>query len=189
MTSFSTFYRVTIAGVTAAAPADGFIDNGTVERYLAEAPMPGGFSFAQAVAKERANVRYDMVVAQMGLMANLYVDNITKPAAAANAAPSSFAFTVEVERGDTVLDTHDELNSGARITGANAIRRCVARALVLTKDDFADIYDPTATPAPGNTTVAARMGVRIQRITVGALFANLAAAEAGITVTKIANVG
>lgn len=186
--SISTFYRVSISGVTAAAPSDGFIDNRTIERYRAMGATPG-LTVAHTRAKERANIRYEYIVANLGLMANCYVDNVDAPSATASAAPTSFAFTCEVERGDEVLSTQDELVAGARLTGTQAIRRCVARALIMSKTDATEYYDPTTTTAPGNTTAAVRMGPRIEPITVGSLAANLTAAEALITVTKIANVG
>ena len=46
-------------------------------------------------------------------------------------------------------------------------------------------FDPTATTAPGNATSYNRTGPRIIAETVGALYANITAAEASITVTAV----
>jgi len=188
--SISTYYRVVIDAVSEAAPRDGFIDNTKVEQYLAVVgSIPAGFDLADSRAKERANVRYDDVVNRLSQMANLYVSNISAPSADAETAPTEFAFTVEIERGDDILATHDESTPGVVLTGTAAIARCVARSMISTLIVMVDTFDPTKTTGPGNLTQAVRRGTRIETLTIGSLAANLAAAAALIEVTKIENVG
>lgn len=183
-----TFYRVTLTNPGGlVAPANGWVDNVRVETYL-QTSVPGGFSFAQSQAKERGNMRFADVIGQLQMMANLYIENTVSTGADAATEPTAFAFTAEVERGDDVLVTRNDLG-GVDLTGAAAIRRCVARALIMTYTRNALVYDPTATVAPGNATSFARNPGRTAALTVGALAANLTAAEALVTVAKIANVG
>lgn len=183
----TTFYRVSIANATAAAPQNGFVDAKPIERYLAEGAA-AGLSLATSQAKERANLRYDSIVNSMAVMANCYVTNIVATGASGTAEASPFAFTVEVEQGDNVLSTPDELNVPAILTGAPALRRCVARGLMMGGTSgttmMFDYYDPSASVV----TPTIPVGSRLDLLTVRPPVANLAAAEALVTVTKIANV-
>lgn len=177
-------YRVTIAGVTAAAPGDGFIDNMTIEQYMRDGSA-APTTLDQTTAKERANLRYKLLTQQLSLETNIYVSDIVAAGGSASAAPSSFVFTATVEHGDDSLFTRDEANNNAEMTGVDALKRYVARALITSRTTNSDIYDPTKTTAPGNQTMAARAGTRINQITVGKLAANLTAATALVTVAKI----
>lgn len=179
----STYYSVTIAGVNKAAPSDGFVDQNTIEQYMAEGSEPA--TFDQTVAKERANVRFAFIQQQAQLEANVYFSNFQTPGGSATTAPTSFTFTAEIERGDSVLFTRDELNGGAEIVGMPALVRWIARALCEARTTVRDIYDPTQGTTPGNSLPYARFGVREETITIGALYSNLTAAEASITVTAL----
>lgn len=178
-----TQYRVKITGVNAATPSDGFIDKKTIEHYMQEGSAPT--TYAQSEAKERANIRFDFLQQQLQLEANLYITNFVATGASATDAASEVSFVVEVERGDAVLFTRDELQDGAALTGKDAIARWVARALTQSRTTFGDIYDPTKAPTLGNETPAARYGVRVAQIVVGALSGNLTAATALVTVEDI----
>lgn len=179
----STLYSVTIAGVNNAAPADGFIDPNTVENYMAAGSAPT--TFDQSTAKERANARFQFLQQQIQLEANVYLSNFVTPAGDAATPPTSFTFVAEIERGDDVLFTRDELNPGQDLTGIDALTRWIARALVESRTTIRMIYDPTKATTPGNSTPAARFGIREVPVTIGALYSNLTNAEASITVTAL----
>jgi hypothetical protein len=186
----TTYYTVVInaTGLGGANPADGFIDNTKCEQYMAASSPTTPTTKANSITKERANSRFEMLRYKLGIMANVYFTNIVATGADANTAATAFNFTAIVERGDAVLVTEDENTPGTFLNGAAALTRCIARALIATKDDFADYYDPTTVAAPGNVTLAVRMGIRTERVTVGALAGDLATATTKITVTKIASI-
>lgn len=178
-----TTYRVTIQGATAPAPGNGFIDNRKIEDYMAAGSTP--VTYAQAEAKERANMRYETLIAKIQQFANIYVSDIAAPNANAITEATTFSFTATVEHGASSLVTQDEINPGDTISGVAALRRAVARALVVSKTDFGEVYDPTVSTAPGNPAAVPRRGPRISRIEFGALANNLTSAEALVTVTSI----
>jgi hypothetical protein len=188
----STFYRVSIANATAAAPQNGFVDHTSVERYLADAAAPAGFDAADSQAKERGNLRFENIMASLGVMATYRLSNIVATGATADTEANPFAFTVEFELGDDVLYALDELNSNAVMTGAAAIRRWVARGLMVGGTSgttvMFDYYDPTDVDLVGTTGTAPR-GQRQVRLALRPPVANLTAAEALVTVTKITNIG
>lgn len=178
------YYRVAISGVTAAAPADGFIDNKRIETYMAEGSTPT--TAAQTQAKERANLRYRNLIDNLQRLGNLYISNISAPGASATAQPTSFEFTVLSERGEDNLVF--EVSPGTVLTGADAIERMVAISLTTSFTRSSDYYDPTTSTAPGNATAYARIGNRIETLTVGALAADITTANGLVTVTSIATV-
>lgn len=178
-----TVYRIEIEGVTAAAPGDGFIDSKKIEHYMAAGSVPT--TYAQTTAKERGNLRYETLIAKLQEFANIGVINIEATAATSTTEASTFAFTAVVDRGDTVLVTVDEENPGTYLEGEDALKRAVARSLIVGKVDFGEVYDPTPTTGPNNEVSVARTGSRITRVEFTPLAANLTAAETLVTVTKI----
>jgi hypothetical protein len=179
----SSLYSVTIAGVNNPAPADGFIDYTTIEQYMAQGSIPA--TYAQTTAKERANIRFKFLQEQIQREANVYLTNFVAAGGSSTAAPSSFSFTAEVERGDSVLFTRDETANDAEMTGVAALTRWIARALIESRTTVSHIYDPTKEPTPGNSTPVARFGIRETTIDVAKLYLNLTTATAAITVTKL----
>lgn len=177
-------YRVVIAGVTGAAPSDGFIDNTNVENYRAQGSDVT--TLDQSVSKERANVRFELLRQQIQLEANVYMDEYDAVGGSASAAPTSFAFTAFVERGDDSLFTRDETNNGAPLTGVDALKRWIARSMILSTTLLRELYDPTEGTSRGNTTPYVRNSLVDQNIETGALCADLTTATATITVTKLA---
>lgn len=180
---YPTVYKITIANATGAAPANGFVDNTTIEQYMAAGSSPT--TYAQCQAKERANIRFSMLCQQLGLEANVYVTDMVATSASATAEAAPFVIHATIERGDGVLSTRDESNAGATLTGTAALKRWAARALIEARTLNAAIVDPTLTGAPGNATTAMRVGVRTESLVVGAVAANLTAAEALITVVAL----
>jgi hypothetical protein len=200
MSSNPSVYYISIAGASGSAPNDGFVDPKKAEQYLAnpigadginEASLDNfsGFTFANAQAKRRANIRYNEMVAQMGFVGNMYICNVTATGASANTAASTLGFTVYVEHGDGSLNTWDELNPGALLTDpATVLARTISRALVENVVVQADILDPTPRVTEGTygaVVSVPRYGVRYQSLAVGPVYADLSTANAAITVTPV----
>lgn len=179
----STFYQVTISPPSGlSVPSDGFIDNTKIEQYM---PTTVPTNYAASQSKVRANLRYNLMINEIGMMANCYVSSVVANGADANTPPSSFVFTLEVERGDGALMTWDELNPGTELSGIAAITRTIARALVANRTTNATIYDPSMLTTVGNTKLWDRTGSRIDSITVGPLASTLAAASALVSITAL----
>lgn len=178
-----TFYQVEIQGVTAASPRNGFIDPTKIEQYMEAGSIPA--TYEQCEAKERANMRYETLIAKLQQFTNIYVTEITTPGANSVTEPSKLTFKAEIEHGDESLVTQDELSPGSYLTGAAALKRAIARSLIVGREDFGETYDPTPSTAPENSMNVPRRGVRIARIEFGALANNLTAAELLVTVTSI----
>jgi hypothetical protein len=176
-----TSYLVTISGVTAAAPGDGFIDNTTVEQYV-QAGAAAPTTFNQTVAKARANMRFKFLQQQLQFDANVYIANVVATGGTATSQPSSFVFTALVEQGDGTLHAYDETANGADLNGTAALKRWVARALVAMRTTPMAVLDPTAAPTIGNAMAYPRRGYRVEPIVTGPLAANLTAANSLITV-------
>lgn len=185
----STMYQVTITNsFSNANTAAGFIDSKRTETYMAEGSTPA--TLAASINKERGNIRYRNVVEQLQTMANIYVTNTVANAATANSAATSFVMTLEVERGDDYLLTRDETaNNAVELSGAAAIKRCVARGLMVERlAERTEVVDPTASAGHRDGATAnaiARVGSRIMDVDVGKLTNNLTTAETAITVTKL----
>ena len=203
MSSNPSLYRVTIAGTTGPAPANGFIDRVRVEQYLA-APLgrdgineasldnfPLSFTLNDALAKRRANIRYNDVVAQLGFVGNMYVSNVLAPGAGASSEPSSLTFDLFVEHGDGSLTTWDETALPAKVLLTDplvVISRAISRALIQTLVVQADILDPTPATTVGvygATTSVPRYGVRYEKLVVFQLYASLTIASTSITVVAL----
>lgn len=187
----ATFYNVVITAPSSnTAPSDGFVDPVKVEQYLTDlANPPANFTFAASQAKRRANQRFYFMVSQLGLMANVYLHNVVAVGADASTPPTSLTFIVEIERGDDVLVTRDELNPPAFLMGTVALARCIARGLMENQTLVSDVFDPTKTTTTGpyGSTPAIRFGTRIMPLVIGPLASSLAAAQATVTVTSVAS--
>lgn len=180
-------YRIEIDGAgfgSSTVPSDGFIDHTKVEQYLTTGSGPN--DYALSLRKERANFRYRDLVSRIQEFANIYITDIDAPAATVNTVPTSFNFTATVERAGALL-TEDEDNPGTMLNGVAALRRAVARAMVMSKTRIGEVYDPTLSFRHRETSgpQAARTGRRIESVEYGSLFNNLTAAESRITITEI----
>jgi hypothetical protein len=146
-------------------------------------------TLAQSLEKERATMRWDAVVWELGwLMSPIFLGEIVKTGDLNGTAPiTTLSFTVGYDRVH-YLSTEDELNPGTQLSGAACIRRLVARALVNTYQGKQEIFDPTLT-AVGNTCVRVNP-LQILGVTAEALdaVADLNVVEANITVTQIAHI-
>lgn len=146
-------------------------------------------TFAQSLDKERATMRWDAVVFELGwLISPIMLGEIYKTGNLNGTAPvTTLSFTLGYDRAN-YLSMEDELNPGTQLTGTACIKRLIARALTQPYVGNQEIFDPTLTTS-GNTCVRVNP-LQILGVTAAALdtTANLATVEANITVTQINNV-
>lgn len=178
---------ITAAGLNSSAPADGFIDNKTVYSYM-DTDNTAPSSLANAKAKMRANRRYTMLILQLTrMMSSMRVTQVTKTGGGANAPASVITIRIETDRDDALV-TADESNAGQFLNGTAALRRCAARALVVTESRNSEIFDPTVVVGrdiDGTDNPGIRRGTVFAVEDIGSLAANLTAAQAAIAVVKI----
>jgi len=97
--------------------------------------------------KEQANMRYLLAVEEIEKMATPFFTGnwATTGDQTGNAVPTTFSFTVAFNQVDyvTTTATASEPDNGTVYTGALAVRRSVARALVDTLNSNRKVYDPT----------------------------------------------
>lgn len=170
---------------TISAPHDGFLDPQTIERYMAAASTPS--TYAQSQAKKRGNIRWMWLTAQLGSLGSPQIAGITATGASATADATSITLTVSF---DDDISTFDEQNPGTFLAGADALARACARAMVTSENLHASIYDPTVTTRTfagrgggASRTVNQITGVRVDPITVGSSYPDLATATGAITIT------
>lgn len=176
-------YNVVLSGVTAAAPSDGFIDPKTVYVYMNEDVNNKPTTYANSTAKARANRRHRNIINTVIHYSDMKIVSWTVGGnPTSNVAPTSITYQVETNG----FTTPDENNQGQFLSGSLAIERVFARALIRPTETIQlEVYDPTLTTAPGNSTPWARTGPRFENIAVGPLYASIAAADAGIVVTSV----
>ena len=161
---------------------------GTVVDLGFTAGNQGGtpITYAQSLSKERATMRWDAVVFELGwLISPVFLGEIAKTGNIVGTdAVTTLSWTLGYDRV-SYLSTEDELTPGVQLTGAACIKRLIARALTQTYVGNQEIYDPTLTTA-GNTCVRVNP-TQIVQVTAAALdaVADLAVVEANITVTQI----
>lgn len=166
------YYNVSIttSALGGVAPDDGAIDNTKPEGYSAFA-----VDNLASLRKERGNMRYEELIRQISIeIQPIILNNIIATAADEDTDATTFAFTIAYDR-DTYVRTEDEDNLGTFLTDTNAVQRWVARMCI------ADIVKNRDTYHPDNVGIADQ-GQIIQEVTAGAIAANLATAEAQITV-------
>lgn len=184
----STTYTVSIDALSKlSVESQGFIDPKKVEQYMANGGAAPA-NVAASRAKERGNIRYEMMIGSLGLMGNVYVSDIVTTGATVDAPPSNLTFKLISEHGEECLVTPDEENEGEVLVGAEAVKRVIARTLLAKRIDSGDFYDPSTKGgivADGSSVNAVRMGTRIEDTTVAPAADNLSEAESAITVTKV----
>lgn len=180
-------YDITIAGVSGAAPSDGFIDPQTVYAYTNATPSDHPSTYATSLAKSRANRRNKNLINSIQFYSGMHIISMTVGGTpSCDVAPTSLIVRVEI--GDVnSISVADESNAGATLTGLPAMKRIIARPLVNSETIMLEVLDPTTNNAPGvnNATAYARAGARFNIETVGPLYTTIAAAEASITLTLV----
>jgi len=166
------WYHITVTILTAAAPANGFIDNQDPQDFTA---LPT--TLALSLAKERANMRYKSMLQQLSLFHTVTRTlNILATGSDEDTEATVFEITVQYDRPD-FIETEDEDNPGIILVGVDAVQRFVARMMITDIIQTREIYDPTLVGGLPK-------GPAIIDITAGKIAANLAAAEAVITVIE-----
>ena len=181
---FMNYFRVSINSSTAAAPSDGFIDNTTPFGYLIKNDdgSLSGYSSSNdnALMKVRGYVRYIKMLQQIEQPMNIYdVVDVVKTGADENTEASVFEMTLIFDREMDFMVTNDENNAGVTLTGADAIKRFIARALSGTYNEKIAYPNPSVT----NGLVYGPETVMVTTGPVGGLA--LADAEALVTVTLV----
>lgn len=168
------WYHITITILTAAAPANGFIDHRNPQDF-----GPGNLPATRdlSLAKERGRMRYESMLQQLSFAQHITRTlNIVATGADEDTEASVFELTVQYDRPEYVA-TEDEDNLGTILTDTDAVQRFVARMMVTDIIRNREIFDPTLTASNPK-------GPEILEVTAGAIAANLAAAEAVITVIE-----
>lgn len=142
-------------------------------------------TLVQSTDKERANMRWDAVVFELGqLISPVFLGEIVKTGTIDGSGPvTSISFTLGYDR-PSYLRIEDSLNPGTYLVGADCIKRLMAIALTSDLSSNQEVFDPTLTTT-GNT--CARLNPsEILNITAAKLNANIATVEQNITVAQIA---
>lgn len=191
-TFYPQHYSIVIATPGAlSAPQDGFIDDLNPEGYGVDPVDPtanpratGNLPSTKLLseAKERGNMRWEEVLIQCSyLIQPTRQYNVKAVGADEDTEASSMEFVLEYNRPE-YLATEDENNPGTILTGEDAVKRFVARALVIDSIRNRLVYNPDTATTPAGTQV---QGPIIERVTAGKIFANIATAEGSITVSLL----
>lgn len=161
--------------------------SGTIADLGFSAGNQGGAptTLLQSLNKERANMRWDAVVFELGqLISPIRLADISKTGVIdGSAAVTSLSFTVAYDR-PSYLRIEDSLNPGTYLTGEACIKRLVAIALVNDYDNPQEIMDPTITTT--GDTCARLNPLQILTVRTEKLNASLLTVEQNITVSTIA---
>lgn len=101
-------------------------------------------TLAQSLNKERANMRWEAVIFQLGqLISPSWLGEIEKTGTQDGSAPvTTFAWTVGYDRAN-YLEMEDSLNPGTMLKGVDCIKRLVATALSSDLFGNQEVFDPT----------------------------------------------
>lgn len=178
------YYRVTINNTTKnSSPSDGFVDFNNVSNYISIDYTNGIYNniptnLASSLAKTRGYIRYQKIVDNLNFNQNTLgiIDEIAN-GANVNTEATSILFTVVYDK-PSYLTTVDE-TTGNILSGPDAIKRWIARALTQNLNLNYMIFDPTISQNPN-----VMRGYLLENISVGA-YGVLAANENSISVTQI----
>ena len=153
----------------------------------------GGYptTLANSQAKERANMRWTQMISELESMAtpNKF-GNIVRTGNISNVQASTVTFTVGYDQPGYIrtVARDDEPDAGTVFEGVDAIRRAVARALVVSMIQNRKVFDPTLQSY--GAYCDRPNAARIQTITADAMdsLADITVVEQNITVTQIAGV-
>ncbi len=178
-------FRVEITSLIEPEEGNGFVDNKTLEKYRTGETPSEASSLDKALEKERGNMRWNEIVQRVSTyIAPVRILDIVADGADANTAPTSVAFTLVYDREDYVY-AHDDVSVPPTIIyGADGIKRLVAIALSSDITSSTIVLDPTLV---AGTPTSSAYGESIRKVTAAKAAADISAAEAAITVTKLAN--
>lgn len=182
-----TYYKVTVNNATGDSPYNGFIDNtkpfGYIQRSEDGSELTGySSSLDNALMKVRGYVRFTKIIQQIEQVINILdILNVVKTGADENTEASVFSMTLTFDREMDFMQTLDENNSGTILTGADAVKRFIARALSGNYVERIAFPNPTIVNA---TTLP--YGPETEYVTTGPIGNNtLAQVESLITVEQI----
>jgi hypothetical protein len=183
------FFNVSITQISGTAPSDGFVDYKSPRDYLVNngSDLETGWptNLTSSLAKTRAYLRWLTIIQQLETnISPVEVISLTNTGADQNTPPTILTFSVAYDRPD-YLYTADELNLGATLTGAAAIKRFIARALTSSIYRNMLVLDPTL--VANLSGQGAHYGESTQEVQVGSLTGSISTAESSITVTQIPN--
>lgn len=140
-------------------------------------------SLAESLDIERANMRFEAVIRGVSTTIHpLFTADIVTVGRTVDTPATNIKFTLPYDRPE-FLDTEDETSPPTRLTGADAVKRFIARELIRDVVVNREVFNPELTPGVD----AQELGSQILEVTAVKAAANLAAAESGITVTEIVN--
>lgn len=156
-----------------------------VAPVITATPGAAPASLANSEKKARGNCRFRYVNEQLSREATPnFVGAVVKTGGTVDADPTVIAFTVSFSAAQYVY-TLDETNNNTVIEGIPAIKRLVARALMIDKFQLFQVFDPSTYNGGGTDSGTITKGARIENIHVGALTTDLPTAEGAVTVTFI----
>ncbi len=174
-------YDVSIAAITKTAPNDGSVDPYSVDYYRAQSST-AGTDVATMTKKKRGHVRWHRIETMLQGLGNLYISNKVGTGGTINVTPTTVTFRVTVEHDADPVRTADENNSGQFLSGALAIKRVIARALMSELTANQEVWDPST--VSGHSDVPT-FGYRVISVVTGALAASITESDAAVTVTAV----
>jgi len=140
-------------------------------------------TLAESLDIERANMRFEAVIRGVSTTIHpLFTADIVTVGRTVDTPATNIKFTLPYDRPE-FLDTEDETSVPDRLTGADAIKRFIARDLIRDVVTNREVFNPELTPVPDPQ----EFGPQILEVTAVKAAADIATAEAKITVTEIAN--
>lgn len=179
----SVLYKVTITPFAVSDPNNaGFIDHKKVEHY----GITNSLTYQQCMDKRRGNMRWGDIMESLSLDANASFEAITATGASATTDATNFYFEVAYRTPDQPAIWVD----GVLVTGIDAVKHMVARALIVSNSDQCEVFDPTLTEElseglhPGGKIAPhIAVGSRFINLEVGKLADTIDLAKAKISVT------
>lgn len=163
-----TYYRVVISGA---------IDCQSVEDYAAENGDTFPATNAAALAIEYSNMWFEAVIRGASeTISPLFHPAVVVTGRTADLPATAIELTLVYDRPE-YLNTEDETSPPTRLTGADAVKRMIARSLINDISENRQVYYPESL----------KNEPQILDLTVTKLFVDLATAEGAITVTEITN--
>lgn len=173
--------------VTFSVVITGAVDNLSQEKFATtSSDFPTSYNNSKAIA--RSNIRYHEVIGQLLTLSDFAIDNIARAGRTKDAAATSLSFDLTYYRDRIYyLKTEDESNPGTYLTGTNAIKRVIARALSTNYYQNFSFWDPTVRVTRTNTNTTSQTtpprGWAYEQVDAVALYADVATAEAAITIS------
>lgn len=140
-------------------------------------------TLAKSLDIEHANMRFEAVIRGVSTTIHpLFTADIVTTGRTVDDPATNIKFTLPYDRPE-FLDTEDETSVPNRLTGVAAIKRFIARELIRDVVTNREVFNPELSPVPDEQ----KLGPQILKVTAVKAAADIATAEAKITVTEIVN--